>query len=157
MGTSSSPDRAVAFGTQLAEAHRELRRRIARLRAGEGSAQDLSGHCLAFCAALTAHHQGEDAGMFVDLLKQRPDLEGMVAKLVEDHEMIGTILSRVADLAERARGAEGADLAALRGELDGLAAIMESHFRFEERTVTAALDAGVADTGWADQVFRVAR
>ena len=26
----------------------------------------LTTHCLAFCAALTAHHQGEDAGMFAE-------------------------------------------------------------------------------------------
>jgi hypothetical protein len=144
-----SPDRTVAFGRQLARAHQELRDRIARLRAGVDDPTSLSAHCLAFCSALTSHHEGEDGGMFVELLKVRPDLAGTVAKLVEDHEMIGTILTRVADLASSPASA------ALAGELDGLAAIMESHFRFEERTVGAALDDGVPDTGWTDAVFRV--
>ncbi len=36
-----------------------------------------------------------------------------------------------------------------RRELDGLTAITESHFRYEERSIGAALDHGVADTGWS--------
>jgi hypothetical protein len=151
-------DRAVAFSVQLARAHQELRRRVGRLQANLGRTEPdsdaLATHCLAFCAALTSHHRGEDAGMFAEIAKARPDLAGKIDKLVEDHEMIGTILERVAALAERARGARGAALASLKGELDGLAAIMESHFRFEERAVSAALDDGVDGTGWAERVFR---
>lgn len=143
---------------QLAQAHQELRRRVSRLQSTLGrtdtDAEALATHCLAFCAALTSHHRGEDVGMFAELARIRPDLAGKLDKLVEDHEMIGTILQRVAALAERARGAEGAALASLKGELDGLAAIMESHFRFEERAVGTALDEGVDDTGWAESVFR---
>jgi hypothetical protein len=159
----SDHDRAAAFSVQLAAAHRELRARVARLRAalGGASAGDetgagaLAAHCLAFCSALTSHHQGEDAGMFAELARARPDLTGKIDKLVEDHEMIGTILQRIADLAERARGADRTTLRTLGGELDGLAAIMESHFRFEERAVSAALDGdGVTDTGWSRPVFR---
>jgi iron-sulfur cluster repair protein YtfE (RIC family) len=155
--TISHPDRAVAFSRQLAQAHQELRRRVTRLQSTLGrtgtDAEALATHCLAFCAALTSHHQGEDDGMFAELARARPDLAGKIGKLVEDHEIIGTILHRVADLAERARGADDAALASLKGELDGLAAIMESHFRFEERAVSAALD-GVSDTGWTRPVFR---
>jgi hypothetical protein len=162
----SDHDRAVAFGRQLAAAHRELRARVARLRAAIGGFETggpgaetgvgaLAAHCLAFCSALTAHHEGEDAGMFAELARARPDLAGKIDKLVEDHAMIGTILQRIADLAEQARGADRATLKTLGGELDGLAAIMESHFRFEERAVGAALDdGGVTDTGWSRPVFR---
>lgn len=150
-------DRAVAFSVQLAQAHQELRRRVSRLQATLGrhepDSEVLATHCLAFCAALTSHHQGEDAGMFTEIAKARPDLAGKIDKLVEDHEMIGTILERVAALAERARGARGAALSSLKGELDGLAAIMESHFRFEERALSAALDEGTTGAGWAEQVF----
>jgi hypothetical protein len=42
---------------------------------------------------------------------------------------------------------------AIRRELDGLAAIMESHFGYEERAVSDALDDGVQDTGWSTLVF----
>ena len=151
-------DRAVAFSFQLARAHQELRRRVSRLQATLGrhepDSDALATHCLAFCAAMTSHHQGEDAGMFTEIAKARPDLAGKIDKLVEDHEMIGTILERVAALAEEARGARGSALASLTGELDGLAAIMESHFRFEERAVGAALDEGITGTGWSESVFR---
>ncbi len=40
--------------------------------------------------------------MFADLLRERPDLAGIVAKLVEDHEMVASILSRMAELAGKA-------------------------------------------------------
>jgi hypothetical protein len=36
--------------------------------------------------------------------------------------------------------AGSADPAAVVGELDGLAAIMDSHFAFEERRISAAID-----------------
>ncbi|MEV4132893.1 hemerythrin domain-containing protein [Dactylosporangium sp. NPDC049742] len=141
---SQHGDRAVAFSLQLEQAHQELRRQLATLRAG--SPGTLTTHCLAFCAAVAAHHQGEDAGMFADLLRERPDLTGTVAKLVEDHEMIAWILTRITDLLR------GPSTDSLAGELDGLAAILESHFRFEERTISAALDA-TPDTGWSAGVF----
>jgi hemerythrin HHE cation binding domain-containing protein len=143
---SHDRDRAVALSRQLARAHQELRRRIDHLESGV----DLPTHCLAFCAALTSHHQGEDTGMFVELLRERPDLAETVTKLMEDHQLIASILARVTELADGA--AESPD-PAIRRELDGLTAIMESHFRYEERAISEALDAGITDTGWPDQVF----
>ncbi|GIJ46358.1 hypothetical protein Val02_32440 [Virgisporangium aliadipatigenens] len=154
---SHQRDRAVAFGLQLSQAHRELRNRITRLKADLGRRRSadsvLVTHCLAFCAALTSHHEGEDKGMFDQLLKERPDLERTVANLMEDHQLIEGILRRVAALADRA--AESGDLEAVRRELDGLTAIMDSHFAYEERTISAALDAGITDTGWSERVFQL--
>ena len=73
--------------------------------------------------------------MFADLLRESPDLAGAVAKLVEDHGLIASILSRVVELADQAGGS---DSEAMRRELDGLMAIMESHFRYEERAIGGA-------------------
>ncbi len=92
--------------------------------------------------------------MFAELLRERPDLAGTVANLVQDHEMIASILSRVADLAHHAAGSPDRALDAVGRELDGLAAIMESHFNYEERTTSEALDGAIPDTGWSDMVFR---
>jgi hypothetical protein len=140
-------DRTVALSRQLARAHQELRRQLAELRNGPGENHPtLTAHCLAFCAALSDHHQGEDAGMFTDLLRRHPDLEDTIRKLVQDHDMIAAILTRVAELAATATGSVPA-------ELDGLAAIMESHFRYEERAISNALDEGTPDSGWSAQVF----
>jgi hypothetical protein len=138
-------DRVLALSLQLAQAHEELLEQIHQLGAGRGA---LVTHCLAFCAALTSHHRGEDEGLFAELLRERPDLAGTVAKLVEDHELIASIVARVRELAD------GGSPEAVRGELDGLVAIMESHFDYEERAIGAALDGGVPDTGWSDLVFK---
>jgi hypothetical protein len=133
---SQDRDRVVALSLELARAHDELRRRIRQLRAnlGHGADEDvLRTHCLAFCAALTSHHRGEDTGMFADLLRERPDLAGTVSKLVEDHGMVASILSRVAELADGASRSQRPAPEAIGRELDGLAAILESHFAYEER------------------------
>ena len=155
---SREGDRVVALSVQLAQAHQDLRRQISDIKSGLGrrrlAGDALVNHCLAFCAALTSHHQGEDAGMFSALLRERPDLAATIAKLVEDHGMIASILAQLRELADKA--ADSRDLAAesIGRELDGLAAIMESHFRYEERTISDALDDGVSDTNWSETVFR---
>ncbi|MEU0256529.1 hypothetical protein ABZ299_29535 [Streptomyces sp. NPDC006184] len=58
------------------------------------------------------------------------------------------------ELADRAAESRGTVLEAIGRELDGLAAIMESHFSYEERTISEALDGGVPDTNWPDMVFQ---
>ncbi|MFJ3306760.1 hemerythrin domain-containing protein [Streptomyces sp. NPDC086549] len=146
-------DRAVALSQQLAQAHLELRRQFSEIRTSIGHRRlgddVLLTHCLAFCAALTSHHQGEDDGMFSALLRERPDLAVTIANLVEDHGMIASILSRVSELADRAAQSRGAALEAIGRELDGLAAIMESHFSYEERAIGKALDGETASTASA--------
>ncbi|MFF4119905.1 hemerythrin domain-containing protein [Streptomyces sp. NPDC001714] len=154
---SRDGDRAVALSRQLALAHEELRRQIREIRTGlrhRPLGDDvLLTHCLAFCTALTSHHQGEDNGMFAQLLRERPDLAATIANLVEDHALISSILSRMSELGDRAAEPRGPTLEAIGRELDGLAAIMESHFRYEERTIGEALDDGTPDTDWPDIVF----
>ncbi len=58
-----------------------------------------------------------------------------------------------AELADHAASSRGPTLEAIGRELDGLAAIMESHFNYEERTISDALDGGIPDTGWPSMVF----
>ncbi len=81
-------DRAVAFSRQLVLTHDELRRQLDLLRGNLGRGRIdrslLLTHCLSFCAALTSHHQGEDAGMFAELLRERPDLADTIANLIND-------------------------------------------------------------------------
>lgn len=155
----SDSQRAVAFSRQLQQVHEELRNQLTSMRGLDGSQQpkaDLPEHCLAFCLALTQHHAGEDDGLFTELLKARPDLEPAISKLTEDHAAIAAILRQARALALQARSTPADSLAGLQRQLDGLAAIAESHFRYEERAISAALDHGVADTGWSRAVFRPA-
>lgn len=152
--------RAAAFSQQLRQAHQYLRDQLTRLR-GEPGRDEHAGtglhvHCLAFCSALATHHAGEDNGMFTDLLDARPDLAPAIRKLIDDHTAITAILRQVRTLASQAKMTPAEGLPGLRRELDGLAAIVESHFSYEERAISAALDQGVPDTGWSRPVFRPA-
>ena len=52
--------------------------------------------------------------------------------------MIGGIVGRVEEIAAVLR--DGGGSARLVGELDGLTAILDSHFAFEERRIARALD-----------------
>jgi hypothetical protein len=138
-------DRAAAWSRELVGAHEVLRERLVHLRANLGEARvedlDFATRCLAFCSALDLHHVAEDEGMFPDLLHARPDLQPVVANLMQDHQMIAGILTTVRDLAAEATGATEERRAAIGRELDGLAAIVESHFTYEERSLRDALDA----------------
>ena len=66
--------------------------------------------------------------MFPALAQRYPELRPIVDKLVEDHRLIADIVARIEETDDPR-------------ELDGLAAIMESHFAFEERRILAALRA----------------
>lgn len=136
--------RPAALGAELRRVHDALRADLRALQADAASGAPpearwtLPAHCLAFCAALTAHHTGEDAGAFPALAERFPELAPVLEKMAEDHVWIAGVLARVEELAREL--AEAGTSPRLAGELDGLAAIAESHFSFEERRITAALD-----------------
>ncbi len=126
--------RVAALGDELLRIHDSLRAELRRLQDGvREPGRPLAVDCLAFCAALTRHHTGEDAGAFPALAARFPELRPLLEKMAEDHELISGIVARIEEVA-----ASGAPAPA--GELDGLAAIMESHFSFEERRIRDALD-----------------
>jgi hemerythrin-like domain-containing protein len=126
-------DRIHAYGRQLIEIHDGLREALDALRRGEDA--DLGLHCLAFCAAVTEHHTDEDSSVFPVLARQFPELSDVLAGLERDHQAIAGLLRRLRELAAEP------DRAAIQRELDGLAALIEGHFTWEERRLVAALDA----------------
>lgn len=160
MATNTEPDgRLTALGNQLIEIHLWLREELAGLRtdldaylAGGGDRPEpLRGHCLAFCSALSRHHTGEDGGAFRVLAERFPRLRPVIEELERDHEQVADILRRLADLI----GALGAatDPIRVRTELDSLAALLESHFGYEEKKLVAALNALDADAGTAEELL----
>jgi hypothetical protein len=161
MASHSQPHaaRARALSIQLAQVHADLRDQLADARTSldhprRATPVALTQYCLAFCRSLTAHHRGEDVGLFTELIRQRPDLKPTVDKLIEDHHLISGLIERVQALLAEAEAAETAEQrAALGRELDGLAAIMSSHFAYEERAIGDALDHDVVDTSWSPMVF----
>jgi hemerythrin HHE cation binding domain-containing protein len=138
---STMDDRLAAFGTQLIETHDRIRDELDRLRSGEVPARDLRTHCLAFCAAITRHHTGEDDGVFPLLAQAHPSLRPVLAELRRDHEIVADVLRRIAELP-----ADGA----FQSELDTLAALLETHLTYEERKLTAILDAVPRATAMKD-------
>ncbi|MFE3190852.1 hemerythrin domain-containing protein [Nocardia sp. NPDC059240] len=142
-----SPDnhRARALGRELINTHNRLRRELRRvsqeLEEHNGGSirplRDLRAHCLTFCQAVTDHHTGEDTTVFPVLAQQFPDLAPVLTELAADHRLIADILTRMTELLT---DVSTDNLAAVRSEISGLTAIVESHFQWEERRITTALD-----------------
>lgn len=155
------PDRVAALSEQLIQVHQVLRERLTSLRqeaAGNTGPRataaalqgDLLGHCVGFCAAIHTHHSGEDGELLPALRAAAPELAPVIDKLSEDHELVAGILRRIRELLTP--GQTSLSPATLLRELDGLTAILESHFSFEERRISEALDT-LGPQAWTPDVF----
>jgi len=134
--------RLVAWGRELRAVHDRLREALAvtrqALAAGEPAepaTRDLLLFCHGFCAALGGHHEGEDRNLFPAIATQHPELRETLHYLRQDHSMIAHLLAEL-----QAAAARVAPPAELDRHLEGLAAIMESHFRYEERQLLDVLE-----------------
>ena len=156
MTTTSEPgDRLAAFGNQLVDVHIWLREELSRLREdvdsflsdGGDRPRNLRAHCLAFCTALTRHHTAEDQGVFPVLAEAYPALRPVLDELARDHEQVEAILTELQGLLDGLPADPGAGTAPdpaevrrVRGQLDGLIALVESHFTYEEKKLVTALN-----------------
>ncbi|MGO4452773.1 hemerythrin domain-containing protein [Arthrobacter sp. RAF14] len=141
-GNQQETDRLIAWGDELREVHQRLRTalQVARTSLESGAedgpaSRDILLFCHGFCTALTGHHQGEDRRLFPAIEEAHPELTGVLRKLTEDHGLISQLLE---DLESAVTSADSPKHLASR--LDGIAAIMESHFQYEERQLLAILD-----------------
>jgi hypothetical protein len=156
-----APDRTAALSEQLIHAHQALRERLTSLRqeaaggtghrtAGTAVGEDLLSHCLSFCIAIHTHHTGEDSHILPALRAAAPELAPVIDNLTEDHALVAGILRQVRELLTPGRAPSSPD--ALVRELDGLMAILESHFSYEERRIAKALDT-LGPGAWTADVF----
>ena len=133
-------NRLTAWNRELTAAHQRLRQalRVTRdaLDAGDAApaSADLLLYCHGFCAALSGHHVSEDVALFPELSARHPELRPVIAKLGQDHEMIAALLTQLGHALNAAAAPEE-----LARHLDGLTAIMESHFSYEERQLLGIL------------------
>lgn len=139
--------RLIAWDRELRSAHARLRAALAATRealadgeAAPAATSELVLYCIGFCAALDGHHGAEDRALFPALRAEHPELGGVIDKLMQDHSMLAHLLASLRTAAER-----GDDAASIGRHLDGIAAIMESHFRFEEREILEPLRALTLD------------
>ena len=136
--------RFLAYGNQLIEIHIELREMLDDLREGVVPGRELGAHCLTFCAAVTRHHTGEDTGVFPFLAARHPELRDFLYQLERDHQTIAWMLGRVQHVAAALQPGgepEPDRVAAIQAELNGLAAVLETHFIGEEKRLVAVLNA----------------
>jgi hemerythrin-like domain-containing protein len=146
--------RLIAWHRELAAAHVRLRSALELAQDSLENPQttdpqlarrDLLLFCLGFCAALGGHHRSEDARLFPELHESHPELDKTIAYLKQDHSMIAHLLAELERVVQ-----SQAPPAEIGRHLEGVAAVMESHFRYEERQLLAVLadidlDAAVTD------------
>ncbi|MFL1381835.1 MULTISPECIES: hemerythrin domain-containing protein [unclassified Nocardiopsis] len=142
--------RAAAWRREPEAVHRRLRDAIGLARAaidrGEDTgtpSRDLLLYCHGFCRALTVHHRSEDTALFPLLVAAEPGLAPVVSQLKQDHSMLDHLIGAL----EKAL-ARGEDAEELHRHLDGIEAVMETHFGYEERRIGSALD--TLDAGGLD-------
>ena len=152
--TEGEKTRLIAWADEMRRVHDRLRKALRvtqeAIAAGdpaEPAARDLLLFCHGFCEALTGHHQGEDRELFPAIGAAHPELRDTIRQLEQDHSMIGHLLGGLQAAVDQAGTPE-----ALGKHLEGIAAIMESHFRFEERKLLSVLDTLVLDAD-VGQVF----
>ena len=140
--TERDTTRLIAWSTELRAVHRRIRDALQVARravrddsSAEQAGRDLLIYCHGFCVALDGHHRGEDRALFPAIEEAHPQLAPVLRALERDHSMIGHLLVGLRDAVERA-----APSGELDRHLDGIAAIMENHFRFEERRLLTVLE-----------------
>ncbi|KQR39136.1 hemerythrin domain-containing protein [Microbacterium sp. Leaf159] len=136
-------DRLIAWDDELRRAHTRLRAALEATRAAldddadaPDAASDLALFCIGFCSALDGHHLSEDRALFPALREEHPEFGDVIDKLMQDHSMLAHLLGALRTAVESGESAE-----TIERHLDGVGAIMESHFRFEEREILTPLRA----------------
>ncbi|GAA2680296.1 hypothetical protein GCM10009864_60900 [Streptomyces lunalinharesii] len=121
--------------SRLREALSVTRASLADGAPGEAATRELLLYCHGFCTALDSHHQGEDRTLFPAVAAAHPELRPVLRSLEQDHSMIADLLGRLGAAVDRA-----ATPAELDQHLEGIAALMENHFRYEERQLLSVLE-----------------
>lgn len=138
MAEDGEKNRLIAWSQELRRVHAGLRGalEVARAATEPGqAAKDLLLYCHGFCAALDAHHRGEDRTLFPAIAQAHPELRETLRKLEQDHSMIAHLLGSLQAAVDRRAAPKE-----LQRHLEGVGAIMENHFRFEERALTSVLE-----------------
>ena len=146
--TEGEKTRLIAWSHELRAVHVRLREALHVTRtavaagvnaeAGAGVAaasRDLLLYCHGFCTALEGHHRAEDRELFPAIAAEYPQLRQTLRSLRQDHSMMAHLITGMLTSVRRADSP-----AELDRHLEGIAAIMESHFRYEERQLLSVLE-----------------
>jgi hypothetical protein len=140
--TERETTRLIVWSTELRRVHSRLRQAMEAARiavddsADQHPTRELLLYCRGFCVALGDHHRGEDRALFPAIEAAQPELGPVLRALARDHSMIGYLLDELSAAVDAAQSRPE-----LERHLDGISAIMESHFAYEERQLLTVLDA----------------
>lgn len=101
----------------------------------------LGAYCESYCRIVTGHHTLEDRSIFPHLLRSDADLEPVITRLHEEHEVVAELLegldrALVALVGEPGYGADGQKALAHLGEaVDALANTLLAHLAYEEEAL----------------------
>ncbi|WP_129837631.1 hemerythrin domain-containing protein [Streptomyces sp. RFCAC02] len=149
--TERETTRLIAWSQELRRVHHRIREALSVTRdsladgtPGQAATRELLLYCHGFCTALDTHHRGEDRTLFPAVAAAHPELRPVLRSLEQDHSMIAHLLNSLRAAADRAAPPEELDR-----HLEGIAAVMENHFRYEERQLLTVLETLEleADTG----------
>ena len=145
--TDPDTTRFLAWNDELRAVHARLREalRVTREAVDAGTstaepARELLLYCHGFCTALDGHHRGEDRALFPAIEAAHPDLAPVLRTLERDHSMIAHLLTGLQAAVDRAATPDE-----LARHLEGVGAIMENHFRYEEKKLLDVLAALTLD------------
>ena len=141
--TDRETTRLIAWSNELRRAHGRLREALALTRAAvrtgdgpPGVPAELVLYCRGFCTALDQHHRGENRVLFPAIEAAHPELSPVLRNLEQDHSMSDFLLTALGAAVD-----SGVASSEIQRHLDGIGAIMESHFAYEERQLLHVLDA----------------
>ncbi|WBB68754.1 nitroreductase/quinone reductase family protein [Micromonospora sp. WMMD812] len=135
------PPEASSWGEALRRIHDAFRRELALIRreVGESGARigaQLRVNCLAVCQGLHYHHGHEDAGLFVGLAAQHPELGPTLDRLRAEHGRVAALIDRL----QAAVGDATADPTDVRRQVEQLTDELERHLAYEEEQLVPILD-----------------
>lgn len=140
--TEGETTRLIAWSQELRAVHGRLREalQVTREAVAAGRGTDVASRalllfCHGFCTALDGHHRAEDRDLFPAIAAQYPHLRDTLRYLQQDHSMMAHLIAELDQSVDQAGSP-----AELDRHLEGIAAIMESHFRYEERQLLTVLE-----------------
>lgn len=140
--TERETSRLLAWNEEIRRVHARLRDALALTqqaldegRDHEEPTRELLLYCHGFCTALDGHHRGEDRTLFPAIEAAHPELSPVLRNLERDHSVLSHLIAGLLAASGRAAGP-----AELESHLEGIAALMENHFRYEERQLLTVLE-----------------
>ncbi|HEV3268542.1 MAG TPA: LLM class flavin-dependent oxidoreductase [Acidimicrobiales bacterium] len=154
-------DTGRAVGSHLIDVHDHLRGELEKIRGlmdevrgGSLNAQNardalnemtirqndwtLGAYCATYCRMVAVHHGLEDDAIFPHLRSCEADLEPVIDRLIEEHEVIHDVLDRVDQCLVDLVATPG-DFSALQSATDVLTDTLLSHLAYEERELVEPL------------------